>query len=1105
MHVYANAGLNARVFPVYIQSLPISPSFSKKRSIVTTNSSSLSSSLPSHIQRALSGINHEQQCARNPRSGRIECVFVNLEAVYPDAPGARGPRREYCFEELRARHRGWLDKVWDLPESQQIDSAPTSQMNRDLNHDEQLPSRQKDVDDGQPDFHVDESKAQTGQSRQREFKIFEDAAVPQAPPLPVHANTEEKVPIEIFSQNLVLSDENDENAPPPASNHLRAQQQQEQQLQQPPQRHQQHQRQPDAPSDLVKKMRRDERQNRTRKIQVMDVKHIKNETRTIQLNLDSPTGPKRRPKKTSSSSASAAAGATSEPTMTINTREAIEEIYGIFNQPLPSQVANEDDGEESADEGDEEDDEYTTGDESTATGKLSTTTSEFGEETRNEILKGADTRETMDGKDETAAWSDFTRSKHVPESHHGHSEHQYEGRLIRDLESTQSSGWDMDGEDASRSTDRSVIEEEPEPITTPYENGEEEPHTRYVTVPPEDYEPSIDPFRELQMVPNHRLPFMTPIVERTESSLGAATGIRTAEGENEFNSRQNPFGRGGSTKTPSRKIAAAAAVAATASPADAVKVMDDGGDELCNSSPFQEGQSEERAEARRRVLQPIRTKTTRGTISLGAGTAKAQIAARARPTEEQRGENRGPIILDQRCNPMDPQVRQTILARVCPPLTTYEGYFDHSHEASGRTPEVRKYIRSLQKATGSGGSAKAGCVNVEKTGHTLNLPPMLSFPGAHGTYAIKRELGAGTFAPVYLVENRAVSALDELDEDHERPSSSASRTGIAPHRKALEAIKMEDPPSTWEFYMLRQVHYRLGAARAAESVVRAHEMHLFRDECFLVEEFRGQGTLLDLVNLARVDVAVGGGSSSSGGIDEALAMWFAVELLRTVEALHSRQLIHGDLKPDNVLVRFDEPGPEMDWSATYFASGAHGWACKGVCLIDFGRGVDVRAFAPDAAFVADWATSAADCAEMRELRPWTYQVDYHGLAGVVHSLLFGKYMETLAEKSGGATAGALPSQGGGTKTYRIRESLKRYWQTELWQEFFALMLNPLAHTATEEGGRLPVVRGMRAVREHMESWLEENAERGIGLKGMILRLEAAIRERRRKSGRMGGG
>nr|POE98581.1 checkpoint serine/threonine-protein kinase bub1 [Quercus suber] len=430
---------------------------------------------------------------------------------------------------------------------------------------------------------------------------------------------------------------------------------------------------------------------------------------------------------------------------------------------------------------------------------------------------------------------------------------------------------------------------------------------------------------------------------------------------------------------------------------------------------------------------------------------------------------------------MDPQLRETILSQMKPSLSSFEGYFEHFEQTSGRTSEIRKYIKTTAKASKSG-------TGLDKTASTLSLPPMLLLEGAAGEYVIGRQLGAGTFAPVYLAENSTALALEESDTDTR--DQFASRVGKATHRRPLEAIKMEDPPSSWEFYIIQLTHRRLGVSRAADSIVRAHEMHLFRDECFLVEEYRDQGTLLDLVNLARID------GGSGGGMDEMMAMWLTIELLRTTEALHARNLIHGDLKGDNVLVRFDDPGTETDWSPTYFANGAHGWAAKGVCLIDFGRGIDTKHFAPNVGFIADWKTSEADCAEMRELRPWTFQIDYHGLAGIIHSLLFGKYMETIGEKGGAVGQGA-------TKTYRIRESLKRYWQTEIWGEVFDLLLNPLAHLEVEEGRRMPVLRSMRTCRERMEGWLEENCERGSGLKAMIARMEALIRERRRRTVKAG--
>ena len=912
-------------------------------------------------------------------------MYVNLEEIYPDP---QNMSVEYCFEELMARRRGYSlsgRKRNQKPEPQPVQSLDDD-IPMELDTEPQIVDEVMQEDESTtalPQLDVKSTKKGRG------FKIFEDAMEMPPPPPPV--DIEERVLVEKFSQTLALNDEQDENMPPSRQE-----------------------------AALAKKLRREERANRTRKIQVMDVKHIKNETKTIQLNLDSPTGPKLKRKKSSDRP---------EPTMTINTKEAMDEIYGIFNQPLPSQT-EQTDGEE-----EDSEDDYTTGDESTGTGKLSGPPSEYGDDTRNEIFGAEKDTADEEGRTEVSKWSDFTTSKHVPKDDDADNV----------AETTQTTSWEV-YEDQSQPEGAPQEEDE---LITPIENSYSQ--TRYVPLPPEDYQPPTGQYRDMAAMANNRLPFMTPIVERTESSLGLTTGKRDKD---YFNA-----------KTPSRKAAGVQPPLPE--------------DEALNSSPFQEVLADVAAvEEKRKVLQPIRTKSTKGTISLGQGTAKSQLAAKKTGKKDTLDVvQKGPIIKDEQCNPMDPQLRETILSQMKPSLSTFDGYHEHLDIKSGRRAEISKYISVLKKASRSS-------VNLDKTASTLSLPPILSFSCAEGPYTVKRELGAGTFAPVYLIENSTAAAEGEENDENRPPS----RAGKSAHRKELEALKMEDPPSVWEFYILRAAHRRIGVSRAAESIVRAHEMHLFADECFLIEDFRSQGTLLDLVNLARVE-SVG----STGGLDEMVAMWLTVELLRTVEALHAKQTIHGDLKGDNVLVRFDDPGQETDWSPTYFPSGAHGWSSKGVCLIDMGRGIDMRQFVPNVAFIADWKTTDVDCAEMRELRPWTYQVDYHGLAGIIHSLLFGSYMNTIADKAGtGLGQGA-------TKTYRIREGLKRYWQVEIWNEVFALLLNPLAHSEVEEGMKMPVLKGMRGCRERMEGWLEENCERGVGLKGMIWRMEGLIRERRRKS------
>ena len=318
------------------------------------------------------------------------------------------------------------------------------------------------------------------------------------------------------------------------------------------------------------------------------------------------------------------------------------------------------------------------------------------------------------------------------------------------LESAQSTAWDV-YEDPKQSADAEAEEDE---LVTP---SEENPRTRYVPIPPEDYEPPTAQFRDMSMLPDRRLPFMTPIVEQTESSLGGTT-IRTE--------KKDYF----SAKTPSRKAAGAV-------PEPMLE------DDEPYSSPFQEIIAD-MAEDKRKILQPIRTKTTKGTISLGQGSAKHQLAAKTK-TPSAPELQKGPIVRDEQCNPMDPTLRQSILSQMKPGLSSYDGYYERTEKVSGRTAEIRKYIKTVAKASRSSTS-------LDKTAQTLSLPPMLSLRGADGTYAVKRQLGEGTFAPVYLIENSAAAPTESGESDENRPPS---RVGKSAHRKYLEAIKMEDPPS----------------------------------------------------------------------------------------------------------------------------------------------------------------------------------------------------------------------------------------------------------------------------------------------------------------------
>ncbi|KAL2362440.1 hypothetical protein RJZ56_004659 [Blastomyces dermatitidis] len=933
----------------------------------------------------------------NPRTGKVERVYVNLEAIYPDP---ENPLVEMSLEELRAFSRGWMDKDWSKQEIEPLKEISANVPYRDP-----------------PTYGHGEDGMAKNMSTQLKDKLV------------IH-----------------------EQSP-----------------------------QPGDPQGV--EVNRDGKGSKSRRLKVRE---IKGETQTVKTNLESPTGPKLKRRNAS------------EPTMTFHTRAATDEIYSIFNQPLKSERQR--DLAESLCGSDYEDDDYTSAGESTCTGRISGTTSEIGEDETTGFRKTR--QDSHFEQDETHAesigvgdWTEFTASRHVPSLYP-------EGSNGQGQDITQPHTLDIESLTGITHHDSSLTNPAMNDMSTPAA-GMSQTKSRFVPVPPEDYNAPLGPYRDATIVAQNRLPFMTPIVEMTESSLGSTT----------FKGKMFA-----NTKTPSRK-----AVPST----PMIPEMDD----LLLSSPFHE------------FTQSNDTVFS----SLPEESSPSRLAKKMKrsPKKAKYPHKSQLIIEESQCNPIDPEIREKILKNIYPSLHTYPGYYDHGSQRAGRASDIRKYIKSVSKQPKGSGADRPALT-----------PPVLCFTGANRSYAINQELGEGGFAPVYLVES--VYSPDTLTSDsekengtitannHSRISASVSpfKSRRDAERRGLEAIKVEsESPSAWEFYMLRIAHARIGSSptyrRVTDSIIQAHEMHIFKDEGYLVEDYQNQGTVIDLINAVNNNSPV----PTEQGLDEIVVMFFAVELFRTIEALHACGILHGDLKADNCLIRLDErfnspvsrlaDESGLDAQAGYSPTGAGGWRNKGLTLIDFGRGVDMQVFPKNVQFIADWKIGAHECSEMRECRPWTYQVDMYGLAGVIHILLFGKYMEVAPATSSRASGGENGSTGsrrsgdgdfglgmsdagrtglGAKKAYRIKESLKRYWEREIWAETFDLCLNPQgdkwvqmekgipsppsSDIDAEDGGghtgpTLPVLNSMRYIREKMEGWLVANAERK-GLQAQLAKLERMI-------------
>ena len=223
--------------------------------------------------------------------------------------------------------------------------------------------------------------------------------------------------------------------------------------------------------------------------------------------------------------------------------------------------------------------------------------------------------------------------------------------------------------------------------------------------------------------------------------------------------------------------------------------------------------------------------------------------------------------------------------------------------------------------------------------------------------------------------------------------------------------KIQKPACEWEFYIGTEIHSRL-SAMGATADDKARFMSIprcftFEDGSILISEHQ-QGTLLDVVNSIK----------SEKNLHEATAIFFLMEMLVIGRKLGEMEIIHGDIKPDNFLL-LDIPNS---------SAGAESFSKlrPSIQLIDFGRCIDHKMYPRGKTFAHVFSKKELRCPEMEEGKPWSYQIDYFGIASTAYVLLSGSYMKLVKNKEG--------------KTFPSGP-MRRWWNTELWTAFFTEFLN----------------------------------------------------------------
>ncbi len=346
-------------------------------------------------------------------------------------------------------------------------------------------------------------------------------------------------------------------------------------------------------------------------------------------------------------------------------------------------------------------------------------------------------------------------------------------------------------------------------------------------------------------------------------------------------------------------------------------------------------------------------------------------------------------------------------------------------------------VRTFEKSLGRDGSGP---------NHTVS-----SLRIASGHFFMERKLGEGGYGKVYL-------GVDLQKEESVEGGEEVESNQIA--------IKIEAPASVWEAYILFRLAAFLGPNQPhlSRHFPRLLTGCLYQDVSFVVMDYYEQGSLLAAINCYR---------QQNLQVEEAVVLFYAAELLKTVGILHRASILHTDIKLENVLLFSSHSSKKTGatWSSCFKRDGSEGWSDRGLVLIDYGRAVDLKLLKEeeDSRFLIKAKHASFNgCPRITQGLPVGHEMDWFGVADCLHWMLFQKPLTP--------ELAARPLH------------FKRYWQVDLWESLFTDLLAP----PPTLNGALDCFKGhLESIWTRLETW-----KRTPSLKSLLTRQEIMLYDRK---------